>query len=676
MDSVPGLYRHVLVLDFKSLYPSIIRTFKIDPMGLAHSRLVEDDSALIPGFNGAVFSKHKTILPHIVPIITSYKIKKESKKLLGEVSDLYGWYYSLVEDVNVEAPDAELVTLVNKITANKTTELEKVKAIYYWTQKNIKYIAFEYALGGFIPRESNEVFRKKYGDCKDNSSILYRMLEVAGVKGNLTWIGTRKIPYTYKEVPTPVVDNHMILSYENNGRTYYLDATGRYIKFGIPTSFIQGKEALVSYGKNFKIKNVPVVDAKINAIIDATTIKIENGSVIGKAKTVVAGYPKIDFFHDLENENTQTKLKQFYNSMFEKGNNKFLVSSFKETNKYDYDKDFIVDYDFEIKNYAKKLGDEIGVITCTYEGFIENEQGKFKESNIKLKKLLPVFKKAHPVYLDALSTIAENYLELDIIDSAFVYVNKMPLEDIDNINNLNYSLHKYYVSFLYNLEKDNIESAIAFNNKIGKHRISTEHEIFYFKNALDIAKKQKDSNLIIQYSDSLEKIYEKRVKEVKKEDVYTSENALRNNKNLLTSQKEVKKQKLYLTLSIISLIIVVAFISFFFMKKKRRQDALINNMKNELEILTKNLATASSDEETKEPKESFEEKIKSICAKYNLSDREADILQHIVYGYKNTEIADKLFISVNTVKYHIKNLYEKLEVQKRTEISSKIIFDK
>jgi len=34
MDSKPGLYTNVLVLDFKSLYPSIIRTFKIDPMGL------------------------------------------------------------------------------------------------------------------------------------------------------------------------------------------------------------------------------------------------------------------------------------------------------------------------------------------------------------------------------------------------------------------------------------------------------------------------------------------------------------------------------------------------------------------------------------------------------------------------------------------------------------------
>jgi hypothetical protein len=301
----------------------------------------------------------KTFLPHIIPIITSYKVHKENKKLLGQVSDLYNWYYSLVENVNTEAPNKELVALVEEITADKNTDLEKVKAIYYWTQQNIKYIAFEYALGGFVPRESNEVFRKKYGDCKDNSSILYRMLEIAGVKGNLTWIGTRSIPYTYKEVPTPVVDNHMILSYENNEDTYYLDATGRYMKLGLPTSFIQGKEALVSFGKEFKIKTVPIIDAKENAVIDVTTIKVENGSVMGNTKTAISGYPKIDVFNNLENERSLTKQKEFYNSMFEKGNNKFLIRNFKETNKFHYDNDFTVDYSFEIKDYAKILGNEI-----------------------------------------------------------------------------------------------------------------------------------------------------------------------------------------------------------------------------------------------------------------------------------------------------------------------------
>ncbi|WP_405563549.1 DUF3857 domain-containing protein [Polaribacter sp. Asnod6-C07] len=302
---------------------------------------------------------YTTILPHIVPIINSYKVKKETKKLLGEVSDLYNWYYSLVENVNKEAPDPALVNIVNTITKDKNTDLEKVKAIYYWAQKNIKYIAFEYALGGFIPRESNEVFRKKYGDCKDNSSILFKMLEIAGVKGNLTWIGTRSIPYTYQEVPTPVVDNHMILSYEENGKTYYLDATGRYIKFGLPSSFIQGKEALVSFGNEFKVKTVPVVDAKENAIIDSTTINIKEDVLVGNSITHITGYPKINYFNSLENINSESKLKGFYNARFIKGNNKFLINKLEEINKYDYDEDFIINYDFEIKNYFKKLGDEI-----------------------------------------------------------------------------------------------------------------------------------------------------------------------------------------------------------------------------------------------------------------------------------------------------------------------------
>ena len=63
MDSRPGLYDNVLVLDFKSLYPSIIRTFKIDPMGLVEG-LAEDDA--IPGFRGARFSRDKHFLPDII----------------------------------------------------------------------------------------------------------------------------------------------------------------------------------------------------------------------------------------------------------------------------------------------------------------------------------------------------------------------------------------------------------------------------------------------------------------------------------------------------------------------------------------------------------------------------------------------------------------------------------
>ncbi len=78
MDSIPGLYENVLVLDFKSLYPSIIRTFCIDPLGLSlfnrqqkadpenHSSEDELLKHFIPGFTDAWFDRNKHILPGLI----------------------------------------------------------------------------------------------------------------------------------------------------------------------------------------------------------------------------------------------------------------------------------------------------------------------------------------------------------------------------------------------------------------------------------------------------------------------------------------------------------------------------------------------------------------------------------------------------------------------------------
>lgn len=69
MDSKPGLYEDVLVLDFKSLYPSIIRTFKIDPMGLIeglNAHKCGQKEQTIKGFHDAFFHRDKHFLPDII----------------------------------------------------------------------------------------------------------------------------------------------------------------------------------------------------------------------------------------------------------------------------------------------------------------------------------------------------------------------------------------------------------------------------------------------------------------------------------------------------------------------------------------------------------------------------------------------------------------------------------
>lgn len=62
----------------------------------------------------------------------------------------------------------------------------------------------------------------------------------------------------------------------------------------------------------------------------------------------------------------------------------------------------------------------------------------------------------------------------------------------------------------------------------------------------------------------------------------------------------------------------------------------------------------------------------SVFALYDLTARESEILEMIAKGDSNKVIADELFISVNTVKYHVKKIYEKLDVSNRKEAFHKL----
>lgn len=82
MDSKPGFYDSVMVLDYKSLYPSIIRTFLVDPVGLAEGQHSRNPERLIKGPRGTLFSREKHCLPEIVT--TLWHARDEAKRAKNE----------------------------------------------------------------------------------------------------------------------------------------------------------------------------------------------------------------------------------------------------------------------------------------------------------------------------------------------------------------------------------------------------------------------------------------------------------------------------------------------------------------------------------------------------------------------------------------------------------------
>ncbi|OCB73131.1 hypothetical protein FBGL_03575 [Flavobacterium glycines] len=298
------------------------------------------------------------IVPHINFYIKNYVIDNQTNNVLGNIDNLYTYYKGFIKDLNKEE-DSLLKNLTLEITQNKKTDEEKIKAIFYWVKENIKYIAFENGYEGFIPREASLVFQRKFGDCKDMGNIINCMAKYAEIKDvTIAWIGTRSLPYTYNELPTPAVDNHMIAVFKKNDNYIFLDATDNETNYGIPTAFIQGKEALLYENEKYKIVKVPIVPAENNKISDDVNLSLKDNKLIGKGKLKLEGYNRSHTLMKIGETYNKTRFESIKNLVL-KGSNKFNLIEYNEENKNDKDKPYIINYNFDLDNYIIQLDSDV-----------------------------------------------------------------------------------------------------------------------------------------------------------------------------------------------------------------------------------------------------------------------------------------------------------------------------
>lgn len=272
-------------------------------------------------------------MPHVIPYIRGINRKNgEYEALLKNEKHLFSWYEALLEDVNDRKypSDGLRQTADNLVKGLNNTE-EKINAIFAWTQKNIQYLAFEYAMGGFIPRPSGKTFETLSGDCKDMSFLLTEMLNHVGIPAKFAWVGTRDRGYTYAELPTPMADNHAIVAVPINNTIFFLDPTNRFVPFGHPSSMIQGKDVMIHMAPGeFKVVKAPIPDAKSNKRQNTFDLQLKNAVFNGKFNTDLHGYEKEDFLQSavaktMESEKNYEIIKFLFNN-----NHKVNVLNFEE----------------------------------------------------------------------------------------------------------------------------------------------------------------------------------------------------------------------------------------------------------------------------------------------------------------------------------------------------------
>ena len=119
------------------------------------------------------------------------------------------WYLNLTNGRRDASP--QINQQVASLTASGKTQLEKMKAIGYFVQHDIRYVAIELGVGGWQPHAASEVFSHHYGDCKDKATLMSSMLSQIGVESFYVLINVER-GAIFPETPARIGFNHAIIA--------------------------------------------------------------------------------------------------------------------------------------------------------------------------------------------------------------------------------------------------------------------------------------------------------------------------------------------------------------------------------------------------------------------------------------------------------------------------------
>ena len=306
------------------------------------------------------------IYPHVVVITKSYTVGGKTTNLFTSTDHLYSWYSSLVKQIgNNSTP---LKAKVIELTKDATSDIEKVRNIFYWVQANIRYIAFEDGIAGFKPEACQNVYSKKYGDCKGMANLTKEMLVLAGFDARLTWIGTREKAYDYS-LPSLIVDNHMICTVILNGKKVYLDATEKYVSIDDYAERIQGRQVMIEDGDKYLLEKVPVIPYSHNAIKVKKHLILKDNLLAGEVNSEYTGESRTNILRSYEGIESSKKSRALENFLKD-GNKNLRVSDIQTSDLEERDLPIKFDYKIEIENMVSDFNNEVYVDIDPYKEFV------------------------------------------------------------------------------------------------------------------------------------------------------------------------------------------------------------------------------------------------------------------------------------------------------------------
>jgi hypothetical protein len=248
------------------------------------------------------------------------------------------------------------------------TKLENVAS---FMQQQIRYVGIEVGIGGLKPHSAEEVFRNRYGDCKDKATLMIAMLDAVGIRA--TWVAVdHRRGLVNPEAPS-IRGDHMIMAiqipagYENpllqavvtakTGQRYLIfDPTNQWVPIGQIPDYEQGGYGLLVAGTDSQVIQLPVLNPRLESTDRTANLQLAaDGTLSGDVTVDRTGSLAWVFREKLSMDSNQDQ-RQMIEQSLQSDLSTFTLGAESADNILALEKPLVLHFQFTAPLYAKQAG--------------------------------------------------------------------------------------------------------------------------------------------------------------------------------------------------------------------------------------------------------------------------------------------------------------------------------
>lgn len=286
--------------------------------------------------------------------------------------EMGNWYRTLTSDRRNASP--EIKRQVATLTASASTQLDKIRALAQFVQRDIRYVAIELGIGGYQPHPAADIFNHRYGDCKDKATLLSSMLSEIGVDSYYVVINSERGAVSPQVPANREAFDHAILAiklppntaggsvvatvqHPRLGTLLFFDPTNELTPLGEIGGYLQSNYGLLVTPEGGELVELPRQPSTTNSIQRIGKLTLDPmGTLSGEVSETRVGDRARTQRSQLRTVTKDTDRIRAIEDLLAGSLSTFHITQASVSNLNQTDLPFGFHYKFEAQNYAKNAG--------------------------------------------------------------------------------------------------------------------------------------------------------------------------------------------------------------------------------------------------------------------------------------------------------------------------------